>query len=175
MAQLRNFLLRKHEPELKLRKSKIAEQNINDIEVRGVKHLYTRMASCCHPVNGDDIIGYLSQGRGVIVHRTDCPDLSYLRKERADRLIEVAWSSNAAAYAADITISTYHKAGVLSQIANLFAREQINIVNLNTRSTQDSCFAVMDLTLEVRDVDQLVGVLEKLLKLPSVIDAQRRI
>ena len=64
---------------------------------------------------------------------------------------------------------------MLSQIANLFAREQINIVNLNTRSTQDSCFAVMDLTLEVRDVDQLVGVLEKLLKLPSVIDAQRRI
>ena len=175
VAQLRNFLLRKHEPELKLRKSKVAEQNINDIEVRGVKHLYTRMASCCHPVNGDDIIGYLSQGRGVIVHRTDCPDLSYLRKERADRLIEVAWSSNAAAYAADITISTYHKAGVLSQIANLLAREQINIVNLNTRSTQDSCFAVMDLTLEVRDLDQLVGVLEKLLKLPAVIDAQRRI
>ena len=173
-VQVRNFLLRSHEPELKLRKSKATEVAGNDIEVRGVKQLYTQMASCCRPVYGDVIIGYLSQGRGVIVHRSDCPDLANLRKEREERIIEVAWGTNNAAYEADITVSTYNKSGVLGAIANLLARDQINIRSLHTRETHDPCYAVMDFTLEIRDVEQMGDVLEKLLQLPSVIDAQRK-
>jgi GTP pyrophosphokinase len=173
-AQIRQYLLRSHEPEFKLRKSKLPENAPNDIQVRGVSKLFTKMATCCHPVYGDSIIGYLSQGRGVIVHRTDCPDLANLRKEREERIIEVTWGTNQAAYEADITVSTYNKAGVLGDIAALLSREQINIRSLHTRDTHDPCYAVMDFTLEIRDVEQLGDVLEKLLQLPSVIDAQRK-
>ncbi len=173
-AQIRQYLLRSHEPEFKLRKSKLPENAPNDIQVRGVSKLFTKMATCCHPVYGDPIIGYLSQGRGVIVHRTDCPDLANLRKEREERIIEVTWGTNVAAYEADITVSTYNKAGVLGDIAALLSKEQINIRSLHTRETHDPCYAVMDFTLEIRDVDQLGDVLEKLLQLSSVIDAQRK-
>ncbi|UOG92816.1 MAG: bifunctional (p)ppGpp synthetase/guanosine-3',5'-bis(diphosphate) 3'-pyrophosphohydrolase [Candidatus Thiothrix sulfatifontis] len=173
-AQIRRFLLSTHESEFKLRKSRSPDMAGNDIEVRGVSKLYTQLATCCHPVNGDPIAGYLSQGRGVIVHRTDCPDFANLRREREERIIEVDWGSHTAAYAADITVSTYNKSGVLGDIASLLAKEKVNIHSLHTRDTHDPCLAVMDFTLEIRDVQQLGEVLEKLLQLPSVIDAQRK-
>ncbi|SEA41780.1 GTP pyrophosphokinase [Thiothrix caldifontis] len=173
-AQIRHFLLSAHEPEFKLRKTHSPEMPSSAIEVRGVSKLYTQMATCCHPVNGDPIVGYLSQGRGVIVHRADCPDLANLRKEREERIIEVNWGTHGAAYAADITVSTFNKSGVLGDIASLLAKEKVNIHSLHTRDTHDPCFAVMDFTLEIRDVQQLGEVLEKLLQLPSVIDAQRK-
>lgn len=172
--QVRNYLLSSHEPEFKLRLSKPATAADNTVEVRGVRRLFTQMATCCHPVSGDPIIGYLSMGRGVIVHRTDCPDLAALRKERPERIIEVTWGAGTAAYAAEITVSTYNKAGVLSDIATLLAREKVNINSLHTRETHDPCFAVMDITLEIRNVEQLGDILEKLLQLPSVLDAQRK-
>lgn len=173
-AQIRQSLVRSHEPEFKFRKSKAAETGFSDIEVQGVTKLFTQMARCCHPVNGDPIIGYLSQGRGVIVHRADCPELAYLRKEREERIIEVAWGSHATAYISDITVSTYNKSGVLGEIATLLAREKINIQSLHTRETNDSCFAIMDIALEIKDVDQLGDILEKLLQLSSVMDVQRK-
>jgi GTP pyrophosphokinase len=144
------------------------------IEVRGVSKLFTQMATCCHPVFGDPIMGYLSQGRGVIVHRLDCPDFANLRREREERIIEVAWGTNTEAYEVDITVSTFNKSGVLGDIATLLAREQVNIRSLHTRDTQDPCYAVMDFAIEIRDVSQLGDVLEKLLQLPSVLDAQRK-
>lgn len=173
-AQIRNYLLRSHEPEFKLRRTDAPESAGSDIEVHGVKKLYTQMANCCRPVNGDPVTGYLSQGRGVIVHRDDCPNLANLRKEHNDRIIEVTWGSNAAAYEAGITVSTYNKSGVLGDIATLLAKEQLNIRSLHTRETNDACFAIMDITLEIRNVEQLGDILEKLLQLPSVIDAQRK-
>jgi GTP pyrophosphokinase len=90
-------------------------------------------------------------------------------------MIEVDWGMHsAAAYAVDITVSTYNKSGVLGDVASLLAKEKVNIHSLNTRATNDPCFTVMDFTLEIRDVQQLGDVLEKLLQLSSVIDAQRK-
>lgn len=174
VSQIRNYLLRSHEPEFKLRKTKTPESSGSDIEVHGVKKLYTQMANCCHPVNGDQVIGYLSQGRGVIVHRYDCPNLDNLRKEHPDRIIEVTWTGSQVAYEAEITISMYNKSGVLGDIATLLAKEQVNIRSLHTRDTDDPSFAIMDLNLEIRNLEQLGDVLEKLLQLSSVIDAQRK-
>lgn len=173
-AQIRGYLLRSHQPEFKLREVKSPQTTSNDIEVMGVTHIYTKIATCCHPVNGDPVVGYLSQGRGVIVHRADCTNLANLRKEREDHIIDVAWGSNAAAYAADVRVSTYHKAGVLHEITTLLKREQINIHSLHTRETHDPCFAVMDFCLEINNVGQLGYILEKLAQLPSVLDAQRK-
>lgn len=173
-AQIRGFLLKQCEPEIKLRRSKNIASAASEIEVRGVSKLFTQMATCCHPVFGDNIMGYLSQGRGVIVHRTDCPDFANLRREREERIIEVAWGTNAAAYEADITVSTFNKSGVLGDIATLLAREQINIRSLHTRDTQDPCFAMLDCTLEIRNAEQLGEILEKLSQLPSVLDAHRK-
>ncbi len=172
--QIRQFLLRSHEPELKLRKSKAIANTSNDIDVYGVKHIYTQIAPCCQPVYGDAIIGYLSQGRGVIVHRVDCSEVAYLRREREERMVEVAWGNRKGGYEADITIVTYNKAGVIGEIGTLLAREQINICSLHTREIHDPGSAVMDFTLEIRDATQLGEILEKLSQLPSVMDAHRR-
>lgn len=173
-TQVRQLLVRSHEPELKFRKSKAAESGAGDVEVRGVKKLFTQMAKCCHPVNGDPIVGYLSQGRGVIVHRADCAELINLRKEREERIIDVTWGSHATAYIADVRISTFNKSGVLGEVASLLAKEKVNIQSLHTRDTNDPCFAIMDIALEIKDVDQLGDILEKLLQLSSVLDVQRK-
>ena len=176
--QLSDTLIRSQTKEIRFRKVKKATtHHISDIVVRGVEDLYTQTAQCCRPVFGDQIIGFITQGRGISVHRSDCPNILHLAEEQHNRLIDVSWgmSSSESDYAADLLVSGYNQPGLLRDIADLFARTRLNVISINTRPTHDSNFSLLEITIQISDTLQLANVLERLIQLPSVTDAQRKV
>ncbi len=174
--QLADTLIRSRTSEIHFRKvKKKVTSKIDSIIVRGVEDLYTQTAQCCQPVHGDPIIGYITQGRGISVHRNDCPNITHLTTEHLNRLIEVSWGGNSTDYAVDILVSGYNQPGLLRDIAEVLARQKINVISINTRPTHDSDFALMDITIQIQDTVQLSDTLERLMQVPSVTDVQRKI
>ena len=173
--QLADTLIRSRTNEIRFRKVKKKDTaKVSDIVVRGVEDLYTQTAQCCQPVFGDDIIGYITHGRGVSVHRTDCSNILHMPEEQLNRLIEVSWGMNSTDYAADILVSGYNQPGMLRDIADVLARQRVNVISINTKPTHDNEFSLMEITIQISDTLQLVDVLERLVQLASVTDAQRR-
>jgi len=142
---------------------------VEGIQVQGTGGLLTRLARCCHPLPGDDIIGYVTRGRGVTVHRRDCPNI--LRLEDTERLIEVSWGTRVQTVPATIHITAYDRARLLSEISNIIGAEDINIsaVKQDTRKN----VATIYITIEVNSMAQLSRVLTKIERLPNVIEARR--
>ncbi len=144
------------------------------VRVQGMGNLLTQLARCCRPAPGDAIVGYLTQGRGVSVHRRDCANILRLAPGRRDRLIEVEWADGAeAAFPVDIVIEAWDRHGLLRDVAGVFAAERINLCRVATRTDPSSGVARLDLTAEVRDIAQLARVLGRVAQLPNVIDARR--
>jgi GTP pyrophosphokinase len=141
----------------------------NAIEVVGLKGMLSSMARCCNPMPGDPIIGFITRGRGATIHRQDCPNI--LRAQDRERLLQVKWGQLERTYPVPIKIKAYDRQGLVSDISNLLADENINIadvkVNLN-RSMAD-----LRLTIEVKDLTQLSRVLSRIENLPNVMEAHR--
>jgi RelA/SpoT family (p)ppGpp synthetase len=142
---------------------------VEGIQVQGTGGLLTRLARCCHPLPGDDIIGYVTRGRGVTIHRRDCPNI--LRLEDTERLIEVSWGTHVQTVPATIHITAYDRARLLSEISNIIGAEDINIsaVKQDTRKNLTTIY----ITIEVNSMAQLSRVLTKIERLPNVIEARR--
>jgi RelA/SpoT family (p)ppGpp synthetase len=142
---------------------------VEGIQVQGTGGLLTRLARCCHPLPGDDIIGYVTRGRGVTIHRRDCPNI--LRLEDTERLIEVSWGTRVQTVPVTIHITAYDRARLLSEISNIIGAEDINIsaVKQDTRKN----LATIYITIEVNSMAQLSRVLTKIERLPNVIEARR--
>ncbi|MEZ5536611.1 MAG: bifunctional (p)ppGpp synthetase/guanosine-3',5'-bis(diphosphate) 3'-pyrophosphohydrolase [Thiolinea sp.] len=173
--QLADTLIRSQTREIRFRKVKKKDTaRVSDIVVNGVEDLYTQTAQCCQPVFGDEIIGYITQGRGISVHRTDCSNITHIPEDQQNRLISVSWGISSTDYVADILVSGYNQPGMLRDIADVLARQKINVVSINTRPTHDSQYALMEITIQIGDTLQLADTLERLIQLPSVTDAQRR-
>ena len=146
------------------------------VKVLGVGDLLTHMAGCCKPVPGDSVIGFITRGHGVTIHRRDC--LNVLRVDAADRarLIEVEWSAAAAAtFPVDIQIQAYDRTGLIRDVTSVFGTERINVLSMQTVSDKQHNSAHMAMTIEVTDMGQLFRVLDKISQLPNVIDARRRL
>lgn len=174
--QLADTLIRSHTQEIRFRTVKKKDNaKVSNIIVNGVEDLYTQTAQCCQPVFGDKIIGYITQGRGVSVHRTDCSNITHVPKEQQNRLVEVNWGADSTDYVADILVSGYNQPGMLRDIAEVLAKQRINVVSINTRPMQDTQYSLMEITIQISDTLQLADILERLVQLPSVTDAQRRI
>ena len=145
------------------------------VRVQGVGNLLTQLARCCRPAPGDAIVGYLTQGRGVSVHRRDCANILRLPPGRRDRLIEVEWADGSdSAFPVEIVVEAWDRHGLLRDVAGVFAAERINLRHVATRTDAASGIARLDLTAEVRDIAQLARVLARVAQLPNVIDARRR-
>lgn len=174
--QLADTLIRSQTKEIRFRTVKKKDTaKASNIVVNGVEDLYTQTAQCCLPVYGDAIIGYITQGRGISVHRTDCSNITHVPEEQQNRLIDVSWGGNSTEdYAADIMVSGYNQPGMLRDIAEVLAKEKINVISINTRPTQDNQYSRMEITIQISDTLKLADTLERLVQLPSVTDAQRR-
>ena len=145
------------------------------VRVQGVGNLLTQLARCCRPAPGDAIVGYLTQGRGVSVHRRDCANILRLPPGRRDRLIEVEWADGSdSAFPVEIVVEAWDRHGLLRDVAGVFAAERINLRHVATRTDAASGIARLDLTAEVRDIAQLARVLARVAQLPNVIDTRRR-
>ncbi len=112
-----------------------SSETYEGIKIRGVGNLLTTIASCCKPVPGDPIIGYITLGRGVSIHREDCNNAFQLRQNEAERIIEVSWSEEGeSTYPVDIFIEAFDRSGLLRDVMMVLANEDINVIAAQTRS-----------------------------------------
>lgn len=148
---------------------------VNDpegIHVDGNHGMAINLARCCNPVRGDAIIGYVTRGRGVTIHRYDCPN-SPIRTE-AERLIKVNWGpANGKTYPVPIIVTAYDRDGLMGDVGSVVAAEGINMssVSITTRNSVATFF----LTLELEDIGRVSRILAKIEQLPNVIEARRRL
>ncbi len=143
------------------------------IRVRGVGDLLTNLAHCCNPLPGDAIVGYITRGRGVTIHRQDCPNI--LRTNDRERLIEVDWGPEITeTYPVDVRVEAYDRQGLLRDIASVVADEAINLSAANVMTRKKDHMATMVVTLEIADIDQLSRVLARIERLPNVLEARRQ-
>lgn len=141
----------------------------SSITVLGLKGMLTTFARCCKPVPGDDIVGYITRGRGVTIHRQDCPNV--LRLEDHERVIKVSWGAAPKTYPVPITIKAYDRTGLMGDISAVLNDENINILDVNLKVSHH--LALLNLTLEVGDIAQLSRVLTRIENLPNVTEAHR--
>lgn len=153
------------------------EPRQENVIINGVGQLLIQIAHCCQPVPFESIIGYITQGRGVTVHRQNCSNLIHLVNKN-ERIIEVNWGNNELinnTYPVDIVITAYDRPGLLRDITSILANEQINVRGTNTLTDNITLLAHMRLTLEITDIIQLNRILDKISRLHSIILAYRRI
>jgi GTP pyrophosphokinase len=146
---------------------------VEGIQVQGTGGLLTRLAHCCNPLPGDDIVGYVTRGRGVTIHRRDCPNM--LRLDNAARLIEVNWGTRQQTVPTTIRITAFDRTGLLHEISGILSAEKANIDGSAVDLDRERNISTIYITLEVSDITQLSRVLAKIEQLPNVIDAHRYI
>jgi GTP pyrophosphokinase len=141
----------------------------SQVSVLGLKGLLTQLARCCNPAPGDEIIGYITRGRGATIHRKDCPNILQI-KDR-ERLVLVSWGEAKATYPIPVRIKAYDRDGLMKDVSTLIANEKVNMPQVKVETHRN--LAVFDLVLEVRDLPQLSRLLDRLENLPNVMEAQR--
>ena len=160
--------------ELVQNKNTIKKAPTSGVIVKGIDNCLVKFSKCCNPVPGDEIIGYITKGRGVSIHRKDCTNIKDLLSEE-ERIIDVEWyeegkSSN---YNVDIEVLSNDRTGLLSDIIKEITGQKINIMGVNTKTNKDR-IATIDITLEVKDIEQLKNVVKSIRKVDSVFEVNRK-
>lgn len=155
-------------PRAKSRSASVAK----GVSIMGAGGLLVNLARCCGPMAGDDIIGYITRGRGVTVHRTDCPNMVALRE--TERLIDVSWGTEEEEqrYLVPVEVIAYDREGLLREISTIIAEENVNIASVDVTTRQH--IATLNLQLEIANNQQLTRILSKIDLVPNVVEARRR-
>ncbi|MFZ3087309.1 MAG: bifunctional (p)ppGpp synthetase/guanosine-3',5'-bis(diphosphate) 3'-pyrophosphohydrolase [Methylotenera sp.] len=146
--------------------------NLMDIVIEGVGNLQTNMAKCCKPVPSDAIVGYVTRDRGVTIHRQGCAFIQRLHDERRDRLLAAQWGNHqVSSINVDIEVEAYDRQGLLRDISELFVKEKVNAVKVNTLNKKHQAF--MQFSIEIASLEQLNRLLGLIQQIPNVIVARR--
>jgi len=176
LNQMLNFVSDRTEDEPVIRfkaPSKVTGDK-NGIVVDGVGSLMSHVAKCCRPVPGDQIIGYITQGRGIGVHKDDCDAFNNLKTQHPERVISVSWSDDInGSYALSIKIEASDRSGLIRDISSVLANEKVNVLNMNVNTVGADQLAVFTMQIEVHDLSGTNRVLSKLLQIEGVHDAKR--
>ena len=184
IAKLKEENLSKDEKDKEESLNKAIEENISKTEkrkkennygvtVKGENNLMVRFAKCCNPVPGDDILGYITKGRGVSIHRKDCGNLNSLIKEDPQKVVDVSWgTSNGVAYMAEIQVKTEDKSGILSDVMNILMDSKLPLNALNAKSAKGN-LAYINIKIKIDTVEQLKELMKKIKRVPGVLDVYR--
>ena len=145
------------------------------IIVKGIENCLIRYSKCCNPVPGDKIIGYITRGRGVSIHRQDCINIAAMHQDENERarLIDVSWENTKdTAYLSRLKIVCSDRDGLVLEVANLVSETKVSLKSINARSTKDS-IAIVEITVEVSNTDQLNLLIKKIKKLKDIIEVTR--
>lgn len=157
-----------------LRTPSVSHQGGQQVKVSGVGNLLTHFSQCCKPVPGDAIVGYITVGRGVSVHRQDCSKILQLQSVEPQRIIAVDWEAESIdTYPVDIEIQAYDRQGLLRDITLRFASEKVNVIAMNTETDIENHIATMKVRIEVEDLAALSALLNRLNSLPNIISVNR--
>ncbi|HWV16860.1 MAG TPA: GTP diphosphokinase [Cellvibrio sp.] len=163
------------QPLIPFKEKSPSKKKDSDFYIEGVGNLLTQIASCCNPVPGDAITGYITLGRGVSIHRQDCSNILQLQADEPQRIIKVEWgNAPQSSYSVDIIIEAYDRYGLLRDITTLLDNERINISALQTLSDKRKNTVEMQVTVEIRSFDELSRILTKLNQLPNIASARRK-
>jgi GTP pyrophosphokinase len=145
------------------------------VTIQGVGNLLTRSAKCCNPLPGDPIVGFITRGQGVTIHRQNCPNALRHHDEHDERLIEVSWGAEAGqTYPVEVEIIAYDRAGLLRDITSLLANEKINVLGVSTVTDKNQA-AHMTFTLDIPDIGTLSRILALLDQIPNVMEVRRKV
>ncbi len=143
--------------------------------IRGVGDLMSSFAKCCRPVPPEHIAGYITQGRGVTIHRQDCGNFLNLNTRNPERVIEVGWGeSDHASYTVELTLYAYDRQGLLRDISNVLADEGVSVLELQTRTDKKKMQAVMELSVEVASLPSLSRIISRLEQVANVTSVRRK-
>lgn len=144
------------------------------LQVAGVSGLLTSLANCCHPLPGDDIVGFISRGKGAIIHRADCKNISRYRQRDRERLVNVGWTNmNQQRYLVPIIVTSKDRPGMMRDLAYVVSDMGVNMTAVNTRVTPSKELAVLTLTLEVESLEQMEQIILRLQRVKDVTRVER--
>jgi len=156
---------------------KVSKKTHNEkaVSVHGFENLLTTIAGCCKPIPGDKIIGFITLGRGVSIHRTDCSNMQYLEETNPERCVAANWLDDSFEknHTVDIHISSFDRAGLLKDITGVLSAAKVNIMALNTITDPKTYMVNTKITLEVSSLDELGKVLSNLANVPNVKEVHR--
>jgi len=153
-------------------KKSLTKPSKTGVVVEGIDNCLVKLSKCCNPLPGDQIVGYITKGRGVSVHRTDCVNVKDLISEES-RMIDVYWASEAkSSYSVDICVYANDRQGLLSDVIREITAAKFNILGVNTKTTKER-IAIIDVTVELENIEALNKVIRTLMKIDSVYDVKR--
>lgn len=166
-----------HLPEqsIPLKRPRTTHRSPSNLQVDGVPDLLTRMANCCNPIPGDAVIGFITAGRGVSIHRQNCANMRTLEAHRRDRVVEVQWGDAdvaSASYVVEIHITAYQHDGLLNELTQFLLKEKIEVLKLNMNTDTEN-ISHIQLRLEISDRQKLDFILNKLSRIPNVLHVKR--
>ncbi|GAP11066.1 (p)ppGpp synthetase, RelA/SpoT family [Bellilinea caldifistulae] len=141
----------------------------NGVTVLGLKGLLTTFARCCNPAPGDEIVGYITRGRGATIHRQDCPNV--LRLKERERIVKVTWGEPHQTYPVHVLVKAYDRQGLMNDISMIISNEEVNLLDIDLKVTHN--LASIHMVVEVSDINQLSRVLTRIENLPNVLEAHR--
>lgn len=155
----------------------VAMKSKSGIVVKGIADLSVRFSKCCSPVPGDEIVGFVTRGRGISIHRTDCVNMMNLPEYDRVRLIDAEWqepdsSETVGKYLAEIKIYANNRNGLLADVSKALTEKNIDIMSVNTRTNKQG-LATMRMTFEIRSREELNRIIDKIRSIENVIDIER--
>lgn len=180
LMQVVNFLIQRLEPlptidpRIKAKKPQADKHKKDTVVVEGVGNLLTQIAGCCQPLPGEPIQGYITQGRGVSVHREDCEQLIHLLDVHPERQIDVNWASNVnAAFRTELQIFCADRDGILRDVTTVLANEKVGLLGVNSLSDTHTHTAKIKVSLEVKDLNSLAKTMVKIQQIKGVSEVKR--
>ena len=148
----------------------------NDLRIEGVGRLLTHMARCCQPLPGDEVIGYITLGRGVSVHRQDCPNIIYSSEKQRERFLQVGWgNATQDHYVVDVLLKAFDRPHLLRDVTAMLSHEKAHVFALQTHINRQENTHYITLTLEIDGLNSLSRLLSRLGQIPNVLEARRQV
>jgi GTP pyrophosphokinase len=158
---------------LEVRSRAAKDRSSNGVKVLGLDNMVVRFAHCCNPLPGDVIVGYITRGRGVSIHRNDCPNLNGYRRNEPERIIDVSWDvQSQPGYQVEVEVKALDRSRLTTDVMNTIADSRIPINSVYARSNKQK-LATINLTLEITNVDHLQSILQKIKRVDGVLEVRR--
>jgi GTP pyrophosphokinase len=145
------------------------------VAISGIGDLLSNFARCCRPVPPEPVVGYITQGRGVSIHRADCRNCLNLKQRNPERIVEVSWgNSDAASYPVDLQLRAMDRSGLIRDISSVLADEKANVTDMTTHVDRKTMQTVMDISIDIRDLPTLSTAIGRLEQISNVVSVRRR-
>ena len=135
----------------------------------------TNLARCCQPVPGDKVLGFVTRGAGITIHRESCPNILYQKHKAGERVVEVNWGqASEQTYPMTILLRAFDRKGLLKDVSTVFADERVNVLELSTYTEPKDASVSMEVVVEVTSLEAMSKLLAKLDQLPNVLSVRRK-